>query len=270
MVDSRFWKPGDEAAWNRTLLADVPVLVLSLLFLAAAAYHALLYLRRRQEKGHLWFSLLSLCFAVNTFASSYWIYQLTDRYDLAVRASDLTGHLAALFAIQFLWTFFSRPVPRLLRAYQLSHGALALFVGLWPDVNLVVASQRPRMLWLLPLLVVVAALVLREMWRGDVEARLIAAGGMILIAVEAVEMAGRQLALPWSQEVSLVPFGFAVVLVDGRSPVQPLPARPRRARPAASDPGGSDPGAHRRSPRRQRGGAGRQPGQERVPRQHEP
>jgi hypothetical protein len=59
MVDSRFWKPVDEAAWNRFLLADVPVLVLSLLFLAAAAYHVLLYLRRRQEKGHLWFSLLS-------------------------------------------------------------------------------------------------------------------------------------------------------------------------------------------------------------------
>jgi len=213
MVDSKFWKPGDEAAWNRTLLADVPVLVLSLLFLAAAAYHVLLYLRRRKEKGHLWFSLLSLCFAINTFASSYWIYQLTDRYDLAVRASDLTGHVAALFAIQFLWTFFSRPIPRLLRAYQLSHGALALFVGLWPDVHLVVASQSLRMLWLLPLLVVAAALVLREMWRGDVEARLIAVGGMILIAVEAVEMAGRQLALPWSSEVSLAPFGFAVVLV---------------------------------------------------------
>jgi len=213
MVDSRFWKPGDEAAWNRTLLADVPVLVLSLLFLAAAAYHVLLYLRRRQEKGHLWFSLLSLCFAVNTFASSYWIYQITDRYDLAVRASDLTGHAAALFAIQFLWTFFSRPIPRLLRAYQLSHGVLALWIALWPGVRLVVASQTLRMLWLLPLLGMAAALVLREMWRGHVEARLIALGGLVLIAVESVEMAGRQLALPWSREVSLAPFGFAVVLV---------------------------------------------------------
>ena len=87
-------KSGDVAAWNRTLLADVPVLVLSLLFLCVAAYHALLYLRRRKEKGHLWFSVLSLCFAVNTFASSYWIYQLTDRYDLAVRASDLNPSAA--------------------------------------------------------------------------------------------------------------------------------------------------------------------------------
>jgi len=213
MVDSRFWKLGDEAAWNRLLLADVPVLVLSILFLASAAYHVLLYLRRRKEQEYLWFGLLSLSLAANTFASSYWIYQITDRYDLAVRASDLTGHLAALFAIQFLWTFFARPIPRLLRAYQLSHGALALFVGLWPDVHLIVASQSMRMLWLLPLLMAAAVLVLREMWRGDIEARLIALGGLVLIAVEAAEVTGRELTLPWISKVSLTPFGFAVLLV---------------------------------------------------------
>ena len=62
---------------------------------------------------------------------------MTDRYDLAVRASDLTGHVAAMLAIQFLWTFFSRPISWPLRAYQLSHGALAFFIGLWPDPRLV-------------------------------------------------------------------------------------------------------------------------------------
>ncbi len=108
--------------WDRVLLADLPFLILAALFMASAAYHLLLYLQRRQETGHLWFGLLSLCFAVNTFASSYWIYQITDRYDLAVRASDLTGHAAAMLAIQFLWTFFSRPISWPLRAYQLSHG----------------------------------------------------------------------------------------------------------------------------------------------------
>jgi hypothetical protein len=103
-----------ELAWDRILLADVPVLVLGLLFLAAAPYHLLLYLRRRQQRGHLWFGLLALAFAANTIASSYWVYQVTDRFDIAVRASDLTGHVAALLAIQFLWVFFSAPpVPAL-------------------------------------------------------------------------------------------------------------------------------------------------------------
>jgi signal transduction histidine kinase len=202
-----------ELAWANTLLADLPMLVLSALLLAAVPYHILLYLRRRQERAHLWFALLVLSFAANTFASSYWIYQLTDRYDLAVRVSDLTGHLAALLGIQFLWTFFSRPISRPLRAYQLSHGALALFIGFSPDIRWVVASQGVRGLWLAPLLGIAAALIVRQMRRGDVEARTIALGGLVMIAVEVVEIAGRELALPWSGRVSLAPFGFAVVLV---------------------------------------------------------
>ncbi|HEY7216333.1 MAG TPA: ATP-binding protein [Thermoanaerobaculia bacterium] len=201
-----------ELAWNRTLLADLPVLVLGLLFLAAAPYHLLLYLRRRQEKGHLWFGLLALAFAANTFASSYWIYTVTGRYDAAVRISDLTGHAAAALAIQFLWTFFSRPIPRLLRGYQLSHLGVALLIALWPSVRPVVESQGLRLLWLLPLLPVAATPILREAWKGQAEARLLAAGGAVMVAVEAVDITARLLAAPWSGRVSLAPFGFAVVL----------------------------------------------------------
>jgi len=199
--------------WSHLLGAELPLCLLALLFLAAVPYHVLLYWRRRQQTGHLWFGLLALCFSVNTLASTYWIYEITSRYDLAVRLSDLTGHLAALFAIQFLWTFFARPIPRLLRAYQLSHGALALFVGLWPDVRLVVASQGLRGLWLLPLLVLAAVLIGREMWRGDVEARTIALGGLVLIALEGIEMTRQIASLPWLGSMTLPPFGFASVLI---------------------------------------------------------
>ena len=202
-----------EVTWDRTLRVDLPFLLLAVLFAATGAYHLLLYVRRRQEAGHLWFGLLSLCFAANTFASSYWIYQLTDRYDLAVRASDLTGHAAAMFAIQFLWTFFSRPLSRPLRAYQLSHGALALLVGCWPDVRLVVASQTFRYLWLLPLLLAAVTLIAREAWRGSLEARTLAAGGLALVAATGVELAGQVSPGLWHSPVSLPPFGFAAVLV---------------------------------------------------------
>ncbi|HEV7518596.1 MAG TPA: ATP-binding protein [Thermoanaerobaculia bacterium] len=202
-----------EAARDRTLLADLPMLLLGVLFLAAVPYHLLLYGRRPQERGHLWFGLLALAFAVNTFASSYWVYEVTGRFDLAVRASDLTGHLAALLAIQFLWTFFSRPIPPWLRAYQLSHGALALFASLWPDTRLVVASEGVRTLWLLPLLAAAAVLIVRAALRGDAEARTLALGGMALVAGEGVELAARLLHLPWESQVALAPFGFAAVLV---------------------------------------------------------
>src|SRR5262249_35999627 len=151
-----------ERDWNRILMSDLPFLLLAVLFMPAAVYHVLLYVRRRKEDEYLWFGLLALGFAANTFASSYWIYQLTDRYDLAVRLSGLTGPAAAMVAIQFLWTFFARPISWPLRSYQLSHGALALFVGFCPDARAVVASQGIRYLWLLPLLVMGAALIARE------------------------------------------------------------------------------------------------------------
>jgi signal transduction histidine kinase/CheY-like chemotaxis protein/HPt (histidine-containing phosphotransfer) domain-containing protein len=201
-----------ELAWSRDLLAEVPLLLLAVLFLAAAPYHVVLYYRSRREIGHLWFGLLALAFAANTYASSYWIYQLTDRYDLAVRLSDFSGHVAALLAIQFLWTFFARPIHRLLRAYQLSHGALALFVALWPEPRLLVASAGFRLLWLLPLLVAAIVLIVRESWRGDAEARFLALGGVALVVAEALELAGQALPLPWQSPVSLPPFGFAAVL----------------------------------------------------------
>jgi signal transduction histidine kinase/ActR/RegA family two-component response regulator len=202
-----------DLAWSRTLLVDLPMFVLCLLFLVVAPYHLLLYLRRRQQQDHLWFSLLALAFAANTFASSYWIYTITGSFGLAVRVSDLTGHLAAALAIQFLWTFFSRPIPLWLRIYQLSHVAIALFISLWPSVEPVIASQGFRLLWLLPLLLAAAVLVLREAWRGQAEARILAVGGAVMVAVEVVDLTIRLLGLPWTGGVSLAPFGFAVVLV---------------------------------------------------------
>jgi signal transduction histidine kinase/CheY-like chemotaxis protein/HPt (histidine-containing phosphotransfer) domain-containing protein len=211
--DYQVLRARSEAEWTRTLFGDLPFLLLAVLFVASASYHLLLYFQRRQETGHLWFGLLSLCFAANTFASSYWVYQVTGRYDLAVRASDLTGHVAAMLAIQFLWTFFSRPIAWPLRAYQLSHGALALFVGLWPDARLVVASQSFRSLWLLPLLALAVPLIAREAWRGDMEARTLAVGGLALVAAVGVELAGQVFPGLWRGPVSLPPFGFAALLV---------------------------------------------------------
>jgi signal transduction histidine kinase/DNA-binding NarL/FixJ family response regulator len=211
--DYRALRDRVEAEWDRTLMEDLPFLLLAVLFGATAGYHLLLYWRRRQEVGHLWFGLLALCFAVNTFASSYWIYQVTGRFDLAIRTSDLSGHLASTLAIQFLWTFFSRPISQTLRAYQLSHGFLSLLVGLWPGVHLVVASQAFRSLWLLPLLAAAVSLIAREAWRKNAEARTLAAGGLALVAAVGVELAGQVFPGSWRGPVSLPPFGFAALLV---------------------------------------------------------
>ncbi len=199
-----------QVSWADSLLLEVPQLILAALFAAAALYHLLLFSRRRQQVEHLWFGLLSLAFTVNTFASTYWIYELTASRDLAVRVSDLTGHLAAALAIQFLWTFFSRPIRRGLRAYQLSHVVLAALIGVWPVVRPVLASSTLRALWLLPLLVLTAVLVVREIRLGDAEARKIGAGALAMIGVQALELARQMVPLPIP--VSLSGFGFGAML----------------------------------------------------------
>lgn len=63
-----------QVAWTRHLLRELPLLILAALFAFTAVRHLLLFGRRQQESEHLWFGLLSLAFAVNTFASTYWIY----------------------------------------------------------------------------------------------------------------------------------------------------------------------------------------------------
>jgi signal transduction histidine kinase len=199
------------AAWTGSLLSELPQLILAALFVAAALYHLRLFSRRRQQAEQLWFGLLSLAFSVNTFASTYWIYEFTASLSLAARMSDLSGHLAAAVAIQFLWCFFSRPIRPWLRAYQISHVALALFIGLWPGVRPVLASSALRAFWLLPLLALAAVLVAREIRRGEAEARKIAAGGLVLIGLQALELARQMLPLPIP--FSLSAFGFAAVLV---------------------------------------------------------
>ncbi len=201
------------ADWNDRLFSEVPQLILAALFGFVFLHYGLLFLRRRKQGEHLWFALFALAFAINTFSNTYWIYELTANRGLAVRVSGLTGHLAAAFAIQFLWTFFSRPVPRWLRLYQHSQVALAAFVGFWPDIRTIVASGTARWLWLLPLLVIIAVRVTRESRLGDAEARIIAAGGVIMIVVEAGEVARNVLHVRGPIESSIAPFGFAAVIV---------------------------------------------------------
>jgi len=200
------------ADWSGRLLSEVPQLILAALFGLAFLHHGLLFLRRRKQTEQLWFSLLALAFGVNTFASTYWIYELTASRGLALRVSDMSGNLAAAFAIQFLWTFFSRPIPRWLRIYQFSQVALAAFVGLWPDIRPILASGTARWLWLLPLLVIAAVRIIRENRLADADARIIGAGGVIMIVVEAGELARHVLDLHWPIDSSIAPFGFGAVV----------------------------------------------------------
>jgi signal transduction histidine kinase len=197
----------------RELLDDVVLLLLTLLYSLIGAYQVLLYLRRRQQVEYLWFGLFALCFATNTVVISAWIWTATQSSELVLRLSDLSGHAAAVVAIQFLWTFFSRPIGRVLRVYQLSHLLLALLVAFWPDIAFNIASSGLRFLWLLPLLIWSLSLILAEAWRGDVEARTIIGGVLVLIVIELFELVNVFFELQLTSPVALPPLGFAAVII---------------------------------------------------------
>ena len=201
------------AYWSDRLLSELAHLVLAALCTFVFLHHLLLFLRRRDQTGHLWFGLLAVTFAVNTFASTYWIYELTASRAIAARLADATGHLAAAVAIQFLWSFLGRPIPRWLRAYQFSHAGVAVFVALWPDLRTVFASGTARWLWLVPLLVLAAVVVVQETRRGNAEARIIALGGALMILVEAAELSRHVFGLQWPFASSVAVFGFGIVIV---------------------------------------------------------
>ena len=198
-------------------LAELPFLLLTVLFALAAAYHVLLYLRRREETPYLWFGVLALAFAANVFALSPWASELVQgsaflrRYGLMPRLAAASGSLAAVAAIQFLWTFFDRKINAALRAYQLSHAVIAAVLLVSPNLRFVAATDIVRWLWLLPLLVWVIVLVIGELRRESGEARLIAAGGLLMAAAELVVLVAS--VLGFETPSILAYLGFAVVLM---------------------------------------------------------
>jgi len=198
---------------SRALLADVPLLILAVLFVVAALYHLFLFFSRRRETPYLWFALFSLCFAINTLSNSDWSRATLGRLDLILRLGEPAGHIAAVFAIQFLWVLFNRPIGRWLRAYQLSQLAWALVILLSP-ASLLYATNTVRWLWLLPLLVVSAVVLYREARGGSEDARLISLGGIVLIACELAEMAVELIPGAPLQEFPFAPLGFATVLAS--------------------------------------------------------
>src|SRR5260221_1538744 len=62
-------------------------------------------------------------------------------------------------------------------------------------------------------MVLAAAVVMQPVGRGDADARPIAAGGAVIVSVEAGEMARNVLGLAWPFDFSMAAFGFGAVIV---------------------------------------------------------
>ena len=68
---------------QKEFLSEIPLLLLSCVFLMVGIYHLHLYFRRRNLNEYLWFGLLSsFNAAFYTFLRSQWKFVLTDNFNL--------------------------------------------------------------------------------------------------------------------------------------------------------------------------------------------
>jgi len=197
---------------RRALLAEVPALVLAVLFGLVGIYHLQLFRRRPEAREYLWFGITALLSAAYTFLRSQWKYAFVGANFLALKELEYVVLFATPVAIsQFLWGLLGRRVGRTLRAYQalnlLAGAAAVLEPGLW--LNLVLLPYWSAAV--IAFATVTAVVVVREALRGNLEARTISIGLVLVLGTMVNDIAVDR---AWIVGPRLIPYGFAVFVLS--------------------------------------------------------
>ena len=195
-----------DALVRRELLAELPELVLAVLFLVIGLYHLQLHRRRPELREYLWFGVLAMGAAAYVFLRTQWKYLVVEDFNALKEAEHSLLFLLAPLYISFLFPFLSLPIPRALRAYQLLNLAGAavavLSPGLWLNLRMLTLWEygalvfTPYALWS----------VFRSALRGHPEGRTIAVGVLLLSLAYLNDTA---VDLGWYVWRRAIPFGFA-------------------------------------------------------------
>lgn len=186
---------------GRALAATWPMALLATLLASLALYHLQVYFRRRESTEYLWFAV-GVLHLVGIIFLEYWARELVSDPGMVSRWLEAAIYLAVPILIQFSWTLLSLPLPLppLLRAYQVSHLALAASVFLMP-ASLLTATHAWRWLWGIPGWILLAVLCADTLRRRTLEARVLGIGGLILAITGLVgwgsQLAGSDSMLRW-------------------------------------------------------------------------
>jgi signal transduction histidine kinase/CheY-like chemotaxis protein len=202
----------ETARRSELLVAEVPLLVLPVLFGFVGLYHLQLYRRRRELHEYLWFCCVALGFGGNGFVLSVWSHYLVGDKLLTQKINGVIVHLMVACIIQFTWPFLGRRIGPWLRAYQLANVAIAAVLLVEPTPVLDAYFLKARFLFAIPSMLLAFGLVARERWRGNPDARAIFWGMAIFFAVVLFEIAktfGIDFGLP-----KMSPYGFAAMVLS--------------------------------------------------------
>ncbi len=194
-----------------SLLDELPVVAMCVLFTGFGLYHLYLFRRNRQLRTYLWYGLLALDVSVYTFLSSQLRYHLDWPFELYEKIEFAAIYLVPALFIQMLLSLLALPVGLLLRLYQ---GCFVVFslLALWlPGMEIL---YRTLLVWeflCLPVLLWVPWVIVRAARAGNQEARTAMVGLAIFTATGIndilIDLAG--LGTP-----RLLPVGFVAIMLS--------------------------------------------------------
>jgi signal transduction histidine kinase len=200
----------DELA-RRAVLAEVPSLVLAIVFFVVGVYHVQLYERRPELREYFWFGMVAGLSSAYTLLRSQWKYALTGNFMLLKELEYLFLYLVPATMIQFLWLLVGRRITRPLRVVQAVSVAMAVVVAVEPGLWL---NLRLLPWWSYAMIVLggyAFAMVVGEAWRGHPDARTITFGLVMVLGAIVNDIAVDR---AWVAMPRLIPYGFAAFVLS--------------------------------------------------------
>lgn len=212
---------GDELA-RRFLYSQLLPLVLSAVYLVLGFYHCYFYTRYRAFTEMLWFGIFAIVVALYSIMTSQWRHALPFDFATLKKIEYVTVFLIAPIAYEFAARLMAIKLWRSARWYQCSFVVLAVIVGVVPGLAINFKLLTIWQVWVLPAICSLLALVVRQAYVGNTDARRVLAGSLILVVMALVDIAAdlRLVNMP-----ALLPIGFAVFVLT-----MPLPLGDRITR----------------------------------------
>lgn len=184
----------------------ITTVVFSTLQWVLGLYLLTLFASQRDRREYLWYGLFLLAQPLNALLN---VVSLETTFMTAHTAFLLNAmRLAASVPLvpQFVWTLFGRPVPRWLRAYQLSFVVFPVLVWFQPRLF----DQPMPQLWLVPAFLLPLGVLAQEVARGNREARVLAVPLGLFLTGSSLQLLGHAGALweNWQEWVWFAVPGF--------------------------------------------------------------
>lgn len=166
---------------ERDLMAESAQLGLVLLFAAVGAFHLGLRALRPGTSPYGWFGLLALESAIYAFLRTQWKYVLFDDFVALKKIEHLMIYLVPVTFLQFLWVFFDRPIPRVIRVLQAGLLVVAAISMASPGLDFALFVLPNVQIAALSAAAAGTLFVIPFIRAGDPEARLLGIGALILV-----------------------------------------------------------------------------------------